>query len=320
MQNKKIIFIVLALSALFTLSGCEILDGHNASMQPKYPEKDVDRSTSLACYLNACFETTHINQAIEQSSDYVYPSAAEFPNPKMRPQYRPPFALLDLNIISKNTKLSENFSAGEFVSAQKGRFALFSSHVLTQMQFIRNLVKRAVRITSGYRSPGYNRKIDGSARWSRHTYGDAVDFSIPGLSIQELQPLCEEFQASFTLLYERHIHCDWRTQTLDPAFYKPSGRKANEPQEKLNPYEQMESESAIKIVYVKNGAEVSVVSNWFEHEEDEGLPLHRWVITSANSSPFISNETTVLLPKSDDGYNIEVEVGGAITLHTRVQW
>jgi hypothetical protein len=223
-------------------------------------------------------------------------------------------------MISSNTKLSENFSAGEFVSANKGRFALFSSHVLTQMQFMRNLVKRAVRITSGYRSPGYNRKIDGSARWSRHTYGDAVDFSIPGLSIQELQPLCEDFQASFTLLYERHIHCDWRTQALDAAFYKPSGRKTTDPQEKLNPYEQMQSESAIKVVYIKNGAEVSVVSNWFEHEEDEGLPIHRWVITRPNGTRFTSNETTVRLPKSADGYNVEVEVGGAIILNTYIKW
>jgi hypothetical protein len=60
MHIKKIFSLLLSLSAFFALTGCEILDGHNASMQHSNPEKDVDRSTSLACYLNACFETTHL--------------------------------------------------------------------------------------------------------------------------------------------------------------------------------------------------------------------------------------------------------------------
>ncbi|MEL7354059.1 MAG: D-Ala-D-Ala carboxypeptidase family metallohydrolase [Cyanobacteria bacterium J06560_5] len=44
---------------------------------------------------------------------------------------------------------------------------------------------RPIRITSGYRDPVSNRRV-GGARNSRHMYGDAVDFSVDGLSCVEV--------------------------------------------------------------------------------------------------------------------------------------
>ena len=56
------------------------------------------------------------------------------------------------------------------------------------LEEVRSLFGRPLHIISGYRTPKYNRKIRG-ARSSRHMYGDAADFRVDGIVIDEVQRL-----------------------------------------------------------------------------------------------------------------------------------
>ena len=53
------------------------------------------------------------------------------------------------------------------------------------MDPLREFIKKPVLINSWYRSPEYNKKV-GGAKNSQHTTGEAVDFIVKGMSIEEI--------------------------------------------------------------------------------------------------------------------------------------
>lgn len=65
-------------------------------------------------------------------------------------------------------------------------------------------------ITSGYRSPGTNRKTEGAARNSMHLYGKAVDLVMPGISIDYLGKLFRFLRAGGVGVYQtkNFVHVD----------------------------------------------------------------------------------------------------------------
>lgn len=64
------------------------------------------------------------------------------------------------------------------VSASHQRNIAYLSAFLDALE---ELAGSPLRITSGYRVPALNELLEGSAKDSRHTSGEAVDFSIPGM-------------------------------------------------------------------------------------------------------------------------------------------
>lgn len=80
-----------------------------------------------------------------------------------------------------NTKLSANFKVKEF-ACKDGSDPIFISPELVEiLQKIRDHFKKPVNINSAYRTPAYNKKVDG-ATYSQHLYGTAADISISGVS------------------------------------------------------------------------------------------------------------------------------------------
>jgi hypothetical protein len=47
-----------------------------------------------------------------------------------------------------------------------------------------------------------------------------MDMHSDTVSLSELAELCEDFGAGFTKLYDSHVHCDWRDDPLDSAFFE----------------------------------------------------------------------------------------------------
>ncbi len=169
-----------------------------------------------------CNSLVSIDSLDDPNDDYIYRdsySDPSFPSHRNADQYRTPVRFLDLFEIAPNTRVAPNFVLSEFISLRKGRYGIISPVLIDKLQAIRDQIQAPIKVNSGYRSPGYNARTPGSAKWSRHMYGDAVDMWSPAISLGEMQEQCLDQESSFTLLYETHIHCDWRNDFLSFLFF-----------------------------------------------------------------------------------------------------
>jgi len=84
-------------------------------------------------------------------------------------------------------KISNNFSYKEVLKNEQPAMEIILniSHLINSiMQPVRDKFGRIV-ITSGYRSPEYNRNV-GGVKNSSHIYGNAVDFIVPNVELKEV--------------------------------------------------------------------------------------------------------------------------------------
>ena len=58
-------------------------------------------------------------------------------------------------------------------------------HTFQEMEKVRALLGKPILVHSAYRSPEVNKAVGGAAH-SQHMQGEAVDFSVPGLTIREV--------------------------------------------------------------------------------------------------------------------------------------
>lgn len=79
------------------------------------------------------------------------------------------------------------------------------------LQPIRDYVKKPIIISSGYRSYALNKEVGGVYN-SQHTKGQAVDFTIPGMSINEIINLIRNSGIEYDQLineYNRWVHISY---------------------------------------------------------------------------------------------------------------
>ena len=78
---------------------------------------------------------------------------------------------------------------------------------------LRDIVKRPIQITSGYRSPFVNLGIGGS-RTSQHSEGKAADIVVPNMSIDELFDIASKFVPFDQCIHEfsRWLHISYNGQ------------------------------------------------------------------------------------------------------------
>lgn len=117
--------------------------------------------------------------------------------------------------------LSENFSKAEF-KCRCGRCNQVGPHpkLIEEMQKIRDHFGTAITINSGYRCPGYNRRV-GGARNSQHLLGTACDFNVAGKTPEEVQAyLWVAYPNSYGIgRYATFTHFDvrgWRARWGNP--------------------------------------------------------------------------------------------------------
>lgn len=116
-------------------------------------------------------------------------------------------------------QLTKNFKKSEFESkdgAAMPAVVLARVKVLAaNLQVLRNHVGKPIIITSGYRSPAHNKRI-GGAPASKHTFGEAADFKIPGMTPREVYLTILELQRQGKMLpgglhaYSTWVHYDIR--------------------------------------------------------------------------------------------------------------
>ena len=109
--------------------------------------------------------------------------------------------------------LSKNFALSEFMCPgvkEKELLEKLDSKLIAGLQRLREMAGVPIKITSGYRTKKYNKKVNGSET-SLHMEGKAADIIIQGLSPKEMYNLAEQveiFKEGGIGRYPRHIHVD----------------------------------------------------------------------------------------------------------------
>ncbi|MEL6348405.1 MAG: D-Ala-D-Ala carboxypeptidase family metallohydrolase [Myxococcota bacterium] len=221
-----------------------------------------------------------------------------YPDPYQgNPQYLAPARLIDLHTADPDLAVAANFILSEFMQERKGRYGLFQTHTVRTLQQIRAASGGPLRVTSGYRNVVYNDRV-GGATWSRHMYGDAVDLQSDAVSLDDLAALCEDQGAAFVSVYTNHVHCDWRTTPLDPAFFDVTDASRASAQAAL---------PRLDATLRATDGDLQVQTTGF----DEGAPRIRWAAFDATgrSLDVVTAET---YRPPDDAVHVLVEVGGQV--------
>lgn len=312
----------LALGALLLVIGACGRDEGGGPLPPSQPpiDAEVPNKPQHNCYLGAnrqyktCVETLDIKNIDDPRNDYRYRNPftdPTFPEGLDPAVYTAPERLIDLHTLSHQTQLAPDFVLSEFMSSTKGRYGLFSLPTLVKIQAMRDAAKVPFIINSAYRSPGYNAQVDGSASWSRHTFGDAIDFFSPNLSLKKLKDLCLAHGASFFQIYTSHVHCDWRNSARDTHFF---------PTPVDGPKRLAVAKALAEHLHIDFNHENGVGYADVNHPaaEDAGELIYTWKLTLPNGQVQSFKTRHISFPLSQRGkYGLRVNVGGSLekTIH-----
>ncbi len=167
-----------------------------------YPGKSQDYKT--------CFDLVDYSSSWGDGYNYPEPYQGNC-------QYIAPVRFIDLSLIDPETYLSPNFKIREIMQVEFGRYGIFQVHAMEDLQRMRDAAGGPIHVTSAYRNVTYNATVCGVPH-SRHQYGDAADLQSSAVSIDRLEQICLE-KDGHMVEYDGHVHCDWRNDTLDPAFF-----------------------------------------------------------------------------------------------------
>lgn len=105
--------------------------------------------------------------------------------------------------------LSPHFSTDEFRCPRTGVVIVNLTLVSLLEQLRTALGDVPIRITSGYRTPEYNRSL-GGAEDSQHVTGAAADIVVAGRTMAEVADAARAVGFSGIGLYNNHVHVDVR--------------------------------------------------------------------------------------------------------------
>lgn len=313
---------------IFLLAACAPVDANQIPQETiQQPSVSPGSRPTKICYSSgenqsSCYRTLERAALPMQIELYKYQdpyTSTSFPRNFDKKMYIPPDRLVDLRNIPAQQLISPHFGRDEVMpeNAQRGHYGLFSTHTLKQLENLRERVGRAVWITSGYRSPGHNNRIDRSAEWSRHMYGDAVDFKVSGIGMSALAQHCQSVGATFTQIYNDHVHCDWRSAPPDPAFYPDPDERLPTMRPMVVKALQAEGEILLHELHVAEGSSPFVLEARIP-QEDEGELLYEWEVVDPRGKIWASQEPLFQLPAQQGQFDVTVKIGGSVTLNRKI--
>ena len=295
----------------------------NKEEVPGQPTKPVGN-----CWIYEALEIGSCTALINHNSlsgtaakEYIYANSADA-------RYKAPVRLIDLTKIDLSQKVTANFKLGDFLSTTKGRYGFMAEYALNYIQNVRAELGVPLAVTSGYRSPAYNKKIDG-AKISRHMYGDAIDVAASNATPNQIRAACKKIGASYIQVYaDGHVHCDWRNHPLDQTFVggdplPPTTMDiaAMSDEEYTELQHEIGGQPIITVASgeIKIGATITLVAE-LEEQEDPGVIMKEWVVRDPNGKVIESTDSELQLELSVRGrYDVQVRVGGYLEASYIVQ-
>jgi len=114
--------------------------------------------------------------------------------------------------------LTKNFDTSEFACKCGCGFGQdeqdISSNLITQLQSLRDLLNKPIRVVSGCRCKKYNQRC-GGVESSQHILGNAADIQVDGMTPKQLKAFilknCPYFKAAGGIgIYNTFVHVDIR--------------------------------------------------------------------------------------------------------------
>lgn len=116
---------------------------------------------------------------------------------------------LEFNASSPNFPITENFRLQEFLTKnRKDTFTRINANIIAEVQILRTEFGSGVGISSSYRSPSYNRSVNGATS-SQHLLGNALDtYPING-NIKSWKSCVEKNKTTGGIgMYNTFVHID----------------------------------------------------------------------------------------------------------------
>ena len=118
--------------------------------------------------------------------------------------------MLEVSLLALNDiKISKNFNLKEFDCKCGCNTVKVDSELVGRLQELREKIGKPIIITSGYRCPTHNKRVDGS-QTSQHMRGKAVDIKVSGMTAKELAKLGEQLGFDGIGTYSNFVHLDVR--------------------------------------------------------------------------------------------------------------
>nr|DAV37275.1 MAG TPA: peptidase [Microviridae sp.] len=109
-------------------------------------------------------------------------------------------------------RMSEHFKAKEFQCKDKSEYLLIATELIDTLEKIRSHFNAPVIINSGYRTPSWNSKVNGSPN-SYHCKGMAADIVVKGRNSQEVAKYADSImEQGGVIKYTNFVHVDVREE------------------------------------------------------------------------------------------------------------
>jgi hypothetical protein len=121
----------------------------------------------------------------------------------------------------RDVRLSANFKAGEFTKPEHKGPWFVADRLIVLLEKLRDhpLVRRSIRVTSGYRDWAHNQKAKGRPN-SQHLYGRAADIQVDG--VEPIMLAHAAYSVGFRAIgvADSFVHVDCRpTAPADGVFW-----------------------------------------------------------------------------------------------------